>query len=61
MATKKTQKQPKPKKLEALIKKALEYNPNKTGSVKVYSNNKSKQHKAGKKPKGATVLHSLRT
>lgn len=47
MATKKTPKQPKPKKFEALIKKALEYNPNKTGSVKVYSNNKSKQHKAG--------------
>lgn len=42
MATKKTPKQPKPKKLEALIKKALEYNPNKTGSVKVYFNNKSK-------------------
>ena len=42
MATKKTPKQPKPKKFEALIKKALEYNPNKTGSVKVYSNNKSK-------------------
>lgn len=31
MATKKTPKQPKPKKFEALIKKALEYNPNKTG------------------------------
>lgn len=29
MATKKTPKQPKPKKFEALIKKALEYNPNK--------------------------------
>lgn len=42
MATKKTPKQPKPKKFEALIKKALEYNPNKTGSVKVYSKNKSK-------------------
>lgn len=43
MATKKTPKQPKPKKFEALIKKALEYNPNKTGGgVKVCSNNKSK-------------------
>ena len=42
MATKKTPQQPNHKKCEALIKKALEYIPNKTGSVKVYSNNKSK-------------------